>query len=169
MLGTLISCQKDDSKSKEKYYVSMKINGKDWIAKEHGRHGAIGYLNSGKYGITIIANNTNKQDSLGAFLLTFEDIMQPLENRTYNKESGKLFASLQKYGVDSNSFDLGFSNGYRFPEPLPFSVTLTKMVNGDQQDSWYVSGKFEGKMIDEQSGEIITITEGEFNYTGHDQ
>ncbi len=158
---TLIACsnQKDKSAissvvtdvatSMGKNYLTMKINGKDWIADNEifGAFHPKGYNNA-----IIIAGNKGKKDrDQQSFNLNLFNTNGPA---TFNiKDGNKDFNVVQFGALSAENYLCGSMMGF------DMKVIVTKASSIPD----IVEATFEGKMTC-SSGEILNITNGKFYY-----
>lgn len=138
-----------DSNSNNKNYLSMKINGKDWIADNEifAAFHPKGYNNA-----IIIAGNKGKKDKdQQAFNLNLFNTNGPA---TFNiKDGNKDFNVVQFGALSAENYLCGSMMGF------DMKVIVTKASSTPD----IIEATFEGKMTC-SSGEILNITNGKFYY-----
>lgn len=159
LVSTVFSCSNSskstpstpaaDSDANNKNYLTMKINGKDWIADNEiwGAYHPKGYNNA-----IIIAGNKGKKDKdQQSFNLNLFNTNGPA---TFNiKDGNKDFNVVQFGALSAENYLCGSMMGF------DMKVIVTK-ASGIPD---IVEATFEGKMTC-SSGEILNITNGKFYY-----
>jgi hypothetical protein len=146
---TIDSTIVDNTSIKEKNYLSMKINGKDWIADNEifAAFHPKGYNNA-----IIIAGNKGKKDKdQQSFNLNLFNTNGPA---TFNiKDGNKDFNVVQFGALSAENYLCGSMMGFEM------KVIVTKASSTPD----IIEATFEGKMTC-SSGEILIITNGKFYY-----
>ena len=147
LTATIISCSEDSSENdSQQYYMKAKINGvqKEFSDDFFGQY----YANYPNGPIIYIGGTSNPSTAVPGFSILVEGNEQ-VTAKTYSHGPYTLFASYRASLEESLYYSDGLS------QPRDFTLTVTKFTNVS------VEGTFKG-MLKNDSGETISITEGEF-------